>query len=80
MEIDEVEQRNRIERIVKELIPHGLIKYDTEKTGFIGFTISDSNTGTVLAETSSPLRIHELTGKSDDWLRKFISQLGGGDL
>jgi hypothetical protein len=74
------EQRHRIDRIVKELIPHGVIKYDSETPALIGFKILDNNTNIVLASTASPLRVQELTGKSDDWIRRFISQLGGGDL
>jgi len=77
---DTAPQRDRIERIVKELIPHGAVKYDFGVPGGIGFTILDNNTGTVLATTLSPLRIHDLTRKSDAWLRDFISQLGGGDI
>jgi hypothetical protein len=72
-------QRDRIDRIVKELFPHGLVKYDATPDA-IGFAVLDNNTSTVLAATSTPLRVHELTGRSDDWLRKFISQLGGGDI
>jgi hypothetical protein len=80
MENAAIEQRHRIDRIVKELIPHAVINYDSETPGLIGFKILDNNTNIVLAATTSPLRVQELTGKSDDWVRRFISQLGGGDL
>ena len=80
MENAAIEQRHRIDRIVKELMPHAIINYDSEAPGLIGFKILDNNTNTVLAATPCPLRVQELAGKSDDWVRRFISQLGGGDL
>ena len=72
-------QRNRIEKLVREITPHGRVEFDPQASSRIAFKIIDQNTGTVLA-TSGQFRVNELTGKSDEWIRKYIHELGGGDI
>jgi hypothetical protein len=72
-------QRNRVEKLVREITPHGLVEFDPQAPNLITFRIIDQNTGTVLA-ASGHFRVNELTGKSDEWVRQYIRQLGGGDI
>jgi hypothetical protein len=72
-------QRNRIEKLVREITPHGRVEFDSQVSTRIAFRIIDQNTGTVLA-ASGQLHVDELTGKSDEWIRQYIRELGGGDI
>jgi hypothetical protein len=72
-------QRGRIEKLAAEITPHGRVEFDLQIPNRIAFKIVDGNTDTVLA-VSGQLHVKELAGKSDDWVRQYIRQLGGGDL
>jgi hypothetical protein len=72
-------QRNRVEKLVREITPHGRVEFDPQTPNLITFRIIDQNTGTVLA-ASGQFHVTELTGKSDEWIRQYIRQLGGGDI
>jgi hypothetical protein len=72
-------QRNRIEKLVREITPHGRVEFDPQTSNQIAFRIIDQNTGTVLA-ASGQFHVNELTGKSDEWIRQYIHELGGGDI
>ena len=72
-------QRNRVEKLVKEITPHGLVEFGPQTQNLITFRILDQNTGTVLA-ASGQFHVNELTGKSDEWVRQYIRQLSGGDI
>jgi hypothetical protein len=72
-------QRNRIEKLVAEITPHGRVEFDLQTPSRIAFKIVDGNTDTVLA-VSGQLHVNELACKSDEWVRQYIRQLGGGDL
>jgi hypothetical protein len=72
-------QRNRVEKLVREITPHGRVEFDPQTPNLIMFRIVDQNTGTVLA-ASGQFHVNEMTGKSDEWVRQYIRQLGGGDI
>ena len=72
-------QRNRIEKLVGEITPHGRVEFDSQIPNRISFRIMDNNTGTVLA-ASGQFHVNELTGKPDEWVREYIRHLGGGDI
>ena len=72
-------QRNRVEKLAAEITPHGRVEFDPHTPNHITFRIVDQNTGTVLA-ASGQLHANELAGKSDEWVRQYIRQLGGGDI
>lgn len=73
------DQRGRVERAVRELIPHGRVEFDPTEHQVMRFRILDRNTNSVLA-ANGVLHARELNSKSDDWLRQYICQLGGGDI
>lgn len=74
-------QRARIEKIVKELAPNAIVKYDPDKPpNYIKFRIEDSVTGTILAVSSGDWHTSEIADKSDDWLRQFIRELAAGKI
>lgn len=72
-------QRNRVEKLVREITPHGRVEFDPQTPNRITFRIIDQNTGTVLA-ASGQFHVNELTRNSDEWVRQYIRQLGGGDI
>lgn len=72
-------QRIRIEKLAKEITPHGRVEFDPQTSNLIAFRIIDQNTGTVLA-ASAQFGVDQLTGKSDEWIRRYIHELGGGDI
>jgi hypothetical protein len=72
-------QRNRVKTLAAEITPHGRVEFDSLTPNHITFRIVDQNTGTVLAE-SGQLHANELAEKSDEWIRQYIRQLGGGDI
>jgi hypothetical protein len=72
-------QRNRVEKLVREITPHGRVEFDPQTPNRIIFRIIDQNTGTVLA-ASGEFHVNELTRNSDEWVRQYIRQLGGGDI
>jgi hypothetical protein len=61
-------------------MPHGRIVFEPEQESGVAFKIVDANTNTVLAATTKPISKHDLATRSDDWVRRFISELGGGDI
>jgi phage gpG-like protein len=72
-------QRERIERIVRELCPGCKVEYDPERTpDWIKFRIVHETTGTILAVSSGDWHSSEIADKTDDWLRAFVKQIGGG--
>jgi hypothetical protein len=72
-------QRARIERISQEMAPGKTVEFD-EAVTVIKFRIRDTAAGINLTEPSGVWFPDELADKSDDWLRKFIKQLGNGKI
>lgn len=72
-------QRSRVEKLVREITPHSRVEFDPQTPNRIAFRIIDQNTGTVLA-ASGQFHVDELTRNSDEWVRQYIRQLGGGDI
>jgi hypothetical protein len=72
-------QRNRVEKLVREITPHGRVEFDPQTPNRINFRIIDQNTGAVLA-ASGEFHVNELTRESDEWVLQYIRQLGGGDI
>ena len=72
-------QRNRVEKLVGEITPHGRVEFDPQTPNRIMFRIVDQNTGAVLA-ASGQFHVNELTSKTDEWVRQYIRNLGGGDI
>jgi len=72
-------QRDRVEKLVGEITPHGRVEFDPQTPNRIMFRIVDQNTGAVLA-ASGQFHVDELTSKTDEWVRQYIRNLGGGDI
>ena len=74
-------QRARIERVVKEMEPNGVVVFDPDaKPNWIKFRITHGGTGATLVPSSGEYYWSEIADKSDQRLKGLISSLSGGKI
>jgi hypothetical protein len=74
-------QRERIERIVKEVEPNAVVTFDGDAMpSFLKWRVTHGPSGTVLLESSGDWMASEVADKSDGQLKDLLMSLSGGRL
>jgi hypothetical protein len=74
-------QRERIERIVKEMEPNTVVTFDWEAMpSFLKWRVTHGPSGTVLLESSGDWIASEIADKSERELKDLLTSLSAGRL
>jgi phage gpG-like protein len=74
-------QRERIERIAKEMEPNAVVTFDWDAMpSFLKWRVTHGPTGTVLLESSGDWMASELADNSDRQLKDLLTSLSAGRL
>ncbi len=74
-------QRARLERLIAELAPGSVVKWNESRVPtWIRLRVDDPITGAILIVSSGDWHVSEIADKSDDQVRQLLKAWSGGKL